>query len=132
MESNFRNVLIILSAIIIGAIFIHGLWTIRKQKNPYKLKTKKDKVEPISREFDGKGFDQDGVGQVKVLTPQNNQQDSLNHAENLSQPEQNEETEALRSDPDETPQVMADLNTKQPLGGAADLPQSTKVKTSPT
>lgn len=66
MEDNFRNVLIILSAIVITAIFIHGLWTIRKQKNPYKLTASKDKVEPIKRDFDGKGFDQDGVGQVKV------------------------------------------------------------------
>jgi cell division protein ZipA len=66
MEDNFRNVVIILSAIVITAIFIHGLWTIRKQKNPYKLTASKNKVEPIKRDFDGKGFDQDGVGQVKV------------------------------------------------------------------
>ena len=66
MEDNFRNVLIILSAIAISAIFIHGLWTIRKQKNPYKLKTSKERIEPISRDFDRKGFDQDGVGQVKI------------------------------------------------------------------
>jgi cell division protein ZipA len=66
MEDNFRNVLIILSAIVITAIFIHGLWTLRKQKNPYKLKTSKDKADPIKRDFDRKGFDQDGVGQVKV------------------------------------------------------------------
>ena len=66
MEDNFRNVLIILSAIVITAIFIHGLWTIRKKKNPYKLTASKNKVEPIKRDFDGKGFDQDGVGQVKV------------------------------------------------------------------
>ncbi|MCP4987284.1 MAG: cell division protein ZipA [Colwellia sp.] len=70
MEDNFRNILIILSAIIITAIFIHGLWTIRKQKNPYKLKASKDKIEPRSRDFDQKGFDQDGVGQVKVKTNQ--------------------------------------------------------------
>ena len=67
MEDNFRNALIILSGIVIGAIFVHGLWTIRKQKNPYKLKTSKEKIEPIDRNFDGSGFDQDGVGQVKVL-----------------------------------------------------------------
>lgn len=66
MEENFRNVLIILSAVVITAIFIHGLWVIRKQKNPYKLKTSKDKSAPITRDFDGKGFDQDGVGQIKV------------------------------------------------------------------
>lgn len=74
MEDNFRNILIILSAIAITAIFLHGLWTIRKQKNPYKLKTSKNKIDPITRDFDGKGFDQDGVGQVKVKpSVQNNQ-----------------------------------------------------------
>lgn len=67
MEDNIRNALIILSGVVIAAIFIHGLWTIRKQKNPYKLKASKEKVKPISRDFDGKGFDQDGVGKVKVL-----------------------------------------------------------------
>ncbi len=67
MEDNFRNALIILSGVVIAAIFIHGLWTIRKQKNPYKLKASKEKVEPITRDFDGKGFDQDGVSQVKVV-----------------------------------------------------------------
>ncbi|MBU2871740.1 cell division protein ZipA [Colwellia sp. E2M01] len=71
MEDNFRNVLIILSAIVITAIFIHGLWTIRKQKNPYKLKTSKNKVEPVTRDFDQKGFDQDGVSQVKISKNEN-------------------------------------------------------------
>ena len=61
MEGNFRNALIIISAIVIGAIFVHGLWTIRKNKNPYKLKTKKDGVKPLTRGFDPLGFDQDGV-----------------------------------------------------------------------
>ncbi len=71
MEDNFRNALIILSGVVIAAIFLHGLWTIRKQKNPYKLKASKEKVKPLSRDFDGKGFDQDGVGQVKVLKQAN-------------------------------------------------------------
>jgi cell division protein ZipA len=76
MEDNFRNVLIILSAIVITAIFIHGLWIIRKQKNPYKLKASKGKIDPITRDFDRKGFDQDGVGQVKVKP--NGQSDKRN------------------------------------------------------
>ncbi|XQW86507.1 cell division protein ZipA [Thalassotalea piscium] len=67
MEDNFRNVLIILSAIVIAAIFVHGFWTIRKNKNPYKLKAKAEKVEPIDRGFDGSGFDQDGVSRVRVV-----------------------------------------------------------------
>lgn len=67
MEDNFRNTLIIISAVVIAAIFIHGYWTIRKQKNPYKLKTKNEPVVPESRGFDGSGFDQDGVSKVKVV-----------------------------------------------------------------
>jgi cell division protein ZipA len=76
MEDNFRNALIILSGVVIAAIFIHGLWTIRKQKNPYKLKASKEKVKPIARDFDGKGFDQDGVSQVKVVKQSNKQKES--------------------------------------------------------
>ncbi|GHE98756.1 cell division protein ZipA [Thalassotalea profundi] len=68
MEDNFRNVLIILSAIIIAAIFAHGFWTIRKNKNPYKLKAKAEKVEPMDRGFDGSGFDQDGVSRARVVS----------------------------------------------------------------
>ncbi len=68
MEDNFRNALIVISAIVIAAIFIHGLWTIRKNKNPYKLKTKHTKTEPIYRGVDSSGFDQDGIGKVKVIT----------------------------------------------------------------
>ena len=67
MEDSFRNTLIIISAIVIAAIFIHGYWTIRKQKNPYKLKTKDEPVVPESRGFDGSGFDQDGVSKPKVI-----------------------------------------------------------------
>ena len=69
MEDNFRNVLIILSAIVIAAIFIHGFWTIRKNKNPYKLKAKAkgSKVDLAERGFDGSGFDQDGVSRARVV-----------------------------------------------------------------
>jgi cell division protein ZipA len=67
MENNFRNTLIIISAIVIVAIFIHGYWTIRKQKNPYKLKTKVEPVASKPRGFDGSGFDQDGVSKPKVV-----------------------------------------------------------------
>jgi cell division protein ZipA len=67
MEDNFRNALIIISTIIIAAIFIHGLWTIRKNKNPYKLKAKPEQVGEFERSFDGTGFDQDGVSQPKVV-----------------------------------------------------------------
>jgi len=71
MEESFRNSLIIISALIIGAIFVHGLWTIRKNKNPYKLKAKPKDIESQEsqqRDFDRSGFDQDGVSQVKVVS----------------------------------------------------------------
>lgn len=66
MEYDIRTALMIISAIAILAILVHGLWKIRKNKNPYKLKAKAAPIEPVARNFDGSGFDQDGVGQIKV------------------------------------------------------------------
>ena len=75
MEESFRNTLIIISAIIIGAIFVHGLWSIRKNKNPYKLKAKPQDFDELStksshEKADPSGFDQDGIGSVKVVKKQ--------------------------------------------------------------
>lgn len=67
MEYDIRTALMVISAIAIFAILLHGLWKIRKNKNPYKLKTKVENVEPLARNFDGSGFDQDGVSQPKVV-----------------------------------------------------------------
>lgn len=77
MEDNFRNTLIIISAIVIAAIFIHGYWTIRKQKNPYKLKTKDEPIAPQPRGFDGSGFDQDGVSKPKVVGAKSQRDESM-------------------------------------------------------
>ena len=66
MEINLKITLIIISAVVICWIFLDGLWKIRKQKNPYALTTDNKDTEPQSRNFDGSGFDQDGVGQIKV------------------------------------------------------------------
>jgi cell division protein ZipA len=66
MEVNLRNVLIVISAIVIIAILLHGLWTIRKNKNPYKLKTNNEKLSADSRGFDSSGFDKSGFDQDGV------------------------------------------------------------------
>ena len=84
MEGEFRNTLIIISAIVIAGIFIHGFITIRKNKNPYKLKTIDEKIEPVERGFDGSGFDQDGVSTARVVgdqTPEEVKQNLANEAE---------------------------------------------------
>jgi len=79
MEGNFRNTLIILSAVIIAVIFIHGFITIRRNKNPYKLKATNEKIEPLERGFDGSGFDQDGVSKPRV---KNGKSTELPHSPN--------------------------------------------------
>ncbi|MGJ8692598.1 MAG: cell division protein ZipA [Thalassotalea sp.] len=68
MEYDIRTALMIISAIAIFAILLHGMWKIRKNRNPYKLKTKTENIGPLSRNFDGSGFDQDGVGQIKAIS----------------------------------------------------------------
>lgn len=74
MEINFRFILIIISVIVIGGIYLHGRIKIRKSaKNPYKLDASKadevenDDVFEMSRAYDRDGFDQDGVGKVKPI-----------------------------------------------------------------
>ncbi len=67
MEDNFRNALIIISAVVIGAIFVHGLWTIRKNKNPYKLKTTDEQIGNEDPVVDKSGFDQYGVSAPRVV-----------------------------------------------------------------
>lgn len=111
MEDNFRNALIIISGVVIAAIFIHGLWTIRKQKNPYKLKTNKEPVKPLSRDFDGKGFDQDGVGQIKVLKQEN--EPDVNSEKDFEQDISLEEISHLESGQNET--SYPDLNSQEPV-----------------
>ncbi len=77
MEDNFRNVLIIISAIVIAAIFVHGFWTIRKNKNPYKLKAKPDTLPTAEKGIDSEGFDQDGIGKVRVVNEHNLSDDEV-------------------------------------------------------
>lgn len=62
---ELRLVLIILGAVAIAALLLHGLWTSRKEK-PAKFGEK-----PIGklREKDDTGFDQDGIGSVRVIKP---------------------------------------------------------------
>jgi cell division protein ZipA len=81
MEYNFRTALIVISAVVITAIFVHGFWTIRKNKNPYKLKAKanKDSIETPKRGFDGSGFDQDGLSKPRVV--ENPLNDGASHQE---------------------------------------------------
>jgi len=127
MEDNFRNALIIISGVVIAAIFIHGLWTIRKQKNPYKLKTSKEQVKPLNRDFDGKGFDQDGVGQVKVLKQED--EPKISSEQDFGQTISLEEISHLESGQDEgsypdlTSQVPEHETSLEVLQAEDEIPQ---------
>ncbi|MGR5077612.1 cell division protein ZipA [Photobacterium swingsii] len=64
---ELRLVLIIVGALMISALLLHGLWTSRKEK-PTKFG---DKPKPVGKldgqkSLDNEGFDQDGVGAVRV------------------------------------------------------------------
>ena len=133
MEDNFRNTLIILSAIVIAAIFVHGYWTIRKQKNPYKLKTKNEPVSTQSRGFDGSGFDQDGVSKPKVIGA-NPQQDEMSVKSHLV--EDGAEFHSDEPMPSEVPpaafeekRAEHDVNVGTLRNNTEDLPEHLKQQT---
>lgn len=59
--------LLVLGILVIGGIFAHGLKTIRRQGQA-KLKSKSKPVKPMpTQPRDEKGFDDDGVGEVRVV-----------------------------------------------------------------
>ncbi|WP_333608727.1 cell division protein ZipA [Arsukibacterium sp.] len=65
MASELRLVLIILGALILGGLFLHGIWTVRK--NSQQSRHRYFPEEETSSEPKADGFDDFGVGQVRVI-----------------------------------------------------------------
>ena len=63
---ELRLVLIIVGALAIAALLLHGLWSSRKEK-PAKFDEKPLGKLDESNNVDAEGFDQDGVGSVRVV-----------------------------------------------------------------
>lgn len=106
---ELRLVLIVLGAVAIAALLLHGLWTSKKEK-PVKFGEK-----PIGRlrKIDDAGFDQDGVGSVRVIkyggddkqAQMERKEPGLNFADQADDP--------LFADPTQ-PIVMAETNIATP------------------
>lgn len=70
MMQDLRIVLVIVGALAIAALIIHGLWTNQKNKRA-QLKNSPVKS-PVKREpLEGDGFDADGVGKVRIVGKNN-------------------------------------------------------------
>ncbi|GGW50027.1 cell division protein ZipA [Alishewanella tabrizica] len=65
MASELRLVLIILGALLLGGLFLHGLWTVRKNNNktPHRYHPEENTKDAPPAE----GFDELGVGSVRVV-----------------------------------------------------------------
>lgn len=66
MASEFRLILIILGALVIGALFFHGLWTVRKNAGKPRHRFY-DESETVTEKQDKEGFDEFGIGKVRVI-----------------------------------------------------------------
>ncbi|GAA3537413.1 cell division protein ZipA [Zobellella aerophila] len=65
---DLRIILIIIGAIAIAALLIHGLWT--SQKGRQKPIREKPMNKVATQTADGKAFDEDGIGKVRVVGTQ--------------------------------------------------------------
>lgn len=65
MADELRLVLIIIGALVLGALFLHGLWTVRKNSN--KVQHRYHPEGDSKDERPGEGFDEYGIGQVRVV-----------------------------------------------------------------
>lgn len=66
MASELRLVLIILGALVLGGLFIHGLWTVRKNNRQAGHRYHPDNT-PAAAPEQTEGFDDLGVGPVRVV-----------------------------------------------------------------
>ncbi|WP_214000731.1 cell division protein ZipA [Arsukibacterium sp.] len=66
MASELRLVLIILGALVLGGLFIHGLWTVRKNNREAGHRYHPD-TSPTAEPERSEGFDDLGVGPVRVV-----------------------------------------------------------------
>lgn len=66
MEVGLRIVLILVGILVIGALLIHGLWSIRKDRQQKAAIARFDHGEDSA---DPEGFDRDGIGKLRVITP---------------------------------------------------------------
>lgn len=65
MAEELRLVLIIIGALVLGALFLHGLWTVRKNSN--KVQHRYHPEENAKDDSPAEGFDEYGIGQVRVV-----------------------------------------------------------------
>jgi cell division protein ZipA len=66
MASELRLVLIILGALVLGGLFIHGLWTVRKNNRQTNHRYHPDAASTAASD-QSEGFDDLGVGPVRVV-----------------------------------------------------------------
>lgn len=67
MEVGLRIVLILVGILFIGALLIHGLWSIRKERQQKKAPLQR--FDENGEAIDPEGFDRDGIGKLRVITP---------------------------------------------------------------
>ncbi|WP_232821204.1 cell division protein ZipA [Oceanimonas marisflavi] len=108
---DLRIILIILGAMAIAALLIHGLWTSKKERQPSMRNKPMGKVasEPAVND----DFDQDGIGRVRVV---NGHKAGASASE---KPERREEPHfsALDDDDDAEPDVTPVRQTAKPAAG---------------
>ncbi|WP_372628164.1 cell division protein ZipA [Arsukibacterium sp.] len=67
MADELRLVLIIIGALVLGGLFIHGLWTVRKNNRQTNHRYHPDEATPPTAADQSEGFDDLGVGPVRVV-----------------------------------------------------------------
>lgn len=67
MDDDLRIALIIIGALILGALLLHGLWTIRKNGGQPKHRYYDDQPTKADEPVKADGFDELGVGAVRVV-----------------------------------------------------------------
>ncbi len=110
MMQDLRLILIVVGAIAIIALLLHGLWTSRKERSslfrdrPAK-KVKKDRQQTQSEDF------ADGVGEVRVRASHPHDEPSMGRYDEA----ENESLAPMHAEPKRAPQAPAQPHQQQPV-----------------
>ncbi len=114
MASELRLVLIILGALVLGGLFIHGLWTVRKNNRQGGHRYHPDTQAPAEADR-AEGFDDLGVGPVRVIKSRNSSAERAEPQINPAYPNR-----ALQANSSQSKAADNDQQPELDFGAAAD------------
>lgn len=113
MVNELRLVLIILGALVLGGLLLHGLWTVRKNAGQPRHRYLDESSD--STEEKAEGFDELGVGPVRVIKKAGSDSSTAERAASPLQPKKPQLKYNTQAKPAVSPKPVAEVQNELPF-----------------